>query len=517
MTAVRRAWIVALASGLLPVAVQAQAPPFSQTLRWGTGYLDVPVAAVLPGGSFRAAFSGFRVSPDVLPGDESRFHGDGVLSLGLFDRLELGTSLQSFNDAGDGGNLVGFFGRALIVDPTATGFGLAAGVRRLGQPDVPGAPVATPRLGFPAPGLLRRDPSTGGEVDADWSLYGVASLFLPGIQAPGLPDNTVSLSLGWGTGLFREGEDVEVYADGSWGGWFGGVSLDLRLGEATTLSLMADHGGLDTNLGGEVAWNGVRAGVHLLGLNHGESVSPWRSRKVGFSVSLTACPLLRRDCRPGVRRAHLPDTVRLPAPPPDTVIVRDTAGLAPGLARRAAGPGQGEGTGEAAPSGSVHDPLDEAVQGVQDGNGRAPGQVVLGFARLGPQEAIFLPLGPGVDGGDHHPGVEGPHGLHPPEFGVHLVLRHGADGVQRRLGSHAEVPFAGGDPRGLAQELPALPLHVHGHVPLPVGGRVHVEADEPETSAGNGGLGRHGAENGGGSKGRQAGSHRGMGPSRPTP
>lgn len=493
---------------LLPAAGHAQSPPFSQTLRWGTGYLDVPVAAVLPSLAFRAGYSAFRVpsgpAPEVdgegrvagIGRREATVHGDATLSMGLWNRVELGTSLQAFNDEEDGGNLVGFFGRVLLLDPTRSGFGLAAGARYLGAPSYPGLNAATPRLGFPDARLLARYPGNPGTpeapsnplpgVDADWSLYAVSSLFLPGVEAAWLPENTVSLTLGWGTGLFREGGELPWYSEGSWGGWFGAAGMEFALGESSTVSLAAEWAGLDANLGADVAWNGLRAGIHLLGLNHGENASAWRSRKVGLSISLTACPLLRRACRPAVRRAHQPDTVRLPAPPPDTVWRSGTPGSASidaGFRDGASGWTRDRRL-PAAAVGSVNGLLQHPVHGVQDGDGRAPGEFTFVGARLGPQEPVLLSLESGPDRGDDDPGVEGPDGLHAPEFSLHHLADDAVDGVQRGFGPHAEVALPGVDPGGPALDFPPSPLHGDRDGALPVGGRVEFQSDEFQPAAG---------------------------------
>ena len=39
------------------------------------------------------------------------FFSDASFALGLFDRVEIGTTLQSFNEPGLGGNMWGVFGR----------------------------------------------------------------------------------------------------------------------------------------------------------------------------------------------------------------------------------------------------------------------------------------------------------------------------------------------------------------------------------------------------------------------
>ena len=308
--------------------------PGSPTLRWGSGYLDVPAAVVLPGAGVRATFSGFwsRVPDPPLVGDDGavvgtgpsreRFHGDLAVGLGLFDRVELGASLQSVRSDEEGGDLWGFHGRVLLLRPEPGGLGVAVGARLLTTPGFPGGVEGAPgRLGFPDPRLLR-EYGDGTEIRTRFTPWVVATWAVPGPSADWLPPNDLSFTAGWGGGIFREGEELSWYAGGVTDGWLVAGSWGFALADETTLGFEAEHNGFDVNAGMEVNWRGARLGVHALGLNHREPVSVYRSRRWGVSVSLEACPLLRRACRPRVRRPAPADTLRLPAPPPDTVRIR---------------------------------------------------------------------------------------------------------------------------------------------------------------------------------------------------
>ena len=118
-------------------AAQAQTTKMPSTLRYGSGLLDVPVASVIPHLSLVTTFSGFWTSHDteILTNDlgvqvgerpfDGAFRSDASITLGLFDRLEIGTSLQAFEDEEKGGDVVGAFGRLLILRPEDHGIGLA--------------------------------------------------------------------------------------------------------------------------------------------------------------------------------------------------------------------------------------------------------------------------------------------------------------------------------------------------------------------------------------------------------
>lgn len=488
-----------LASGvLLAIGVAGPATaqlPASPSLRWGSGYLDVPTAVILPSSGLRTAFSGFWSSVPSRPlVDETGavigegppvegFHGDLALSLGLLDRVELGMSLQSFQAEEEGGALWGAFGTLVLLRPDPGGLGFAVGARVLNRPELPGGVEGAPsRLGFNDPRLLRRYEG-GVEVATRFSPWAAGTLALPGPRSAGLPESDVTLTVGWGGGTFREGASLAWYGEGGSNGWFVGGAWAFALGEEATLGVEAEYSGFDVNLGAEANWRGVRVGVHALGVNHGEPVSLYRSRRWGVSLALEACPLLRRACRPRVRRA-VADTVRLPAPPPDTVrlpaLPPDTAGTLRG--RRWLEGGH-----------LPDDLLEHPVQGVEDGDGRPAGEVGLLFHRLGSQESVVLPHGLSPHGGDHHPGVEGPHGLDPHELGLDGVADHGVDGGQGGVRSHAQIPLPSCDARRLSGQGRPAPLHAHGHRPVAVGRGTELQIQKAEsTSRGLFGLGHAG-------------------------
>jgi hypothetical protein len=90
---------------------------------------------------------------------------------------------------------------------------------------------------------------------------------------------------------------------------------------------MAEHNGFDVNVGAQLDWSGVRLGVHYLASNHASStggyVSEYQKPKLGLLASVAVCPGSGGFfCRPRMMRRVEPDTIFIPPPPPDTVIVR---------------------------------------------------------------------------------------------------------------------------------------------------------------------------------------------------
>ena len=319
--------------------VEAQTPTMPSTLRYGSGLMDIPVSSVLPHLHVTGTLSGFYSSlgQRVQVGEEgtvtgygpgrSELYTDASFAVGLLDRFETGVSLQSFGDEASGGDLWGLFGRIRLWEPVDQGLGLAVGARWLTSPSFgDGGSYAPGRLGFADERL--RDDYTGSArgLGSELSLYGVATAYLRGFDGGPLPENDLSFTLGYGGGMFRSGGDLDFYAPAHTNGWFAGSALHLGLGPVSRLTLMVEHNGFDVNLGAHLDWAGFRVGAQYLATNHawpaaGHS-SEYQKPKLGFLVSAAICPQEPGfRCRPkGMQRVE-PDTIYIPPPPPDTVVV----------------------------------------------------------------------------------------------------------------------------------------------------------------------------------------------------
>ena len=321
--------------------VAAQATMMPSTLRHGSGYLDVPSASVIPHLAVLGTFSNMWVSTGQTllvdgqgatvgidaDGREDSF-GNASVALGLFDRVEVGATLQSFNDNDQGGNIVGAFGQVALLRPQETGIGFAVGLRYVQAPDFEGQTGAWQpnRLGFPDDRFVEtlRDPGDlDGDISTQVTFYGVATAFLRGMNVDWLPEHDWTFSGGWGQGMFSEGEEVDFYSFADSEGVFGGGSLNLAITETSVLRLMGEWNGFDVNIGAQVDFGGFRIGGHYLGANYQQDIDIYRSAKFGVLGSVALC--LDGDslmCRPGMlEREVMSDTIRLPAPPPDTVVV----------------------------------------------------------------------------------------------------------------------------------------------------------------------------------------------------
>lgn len=332
LTRIARAAAAAIPVLLLQLqAGTAQSPRMPATLRYGSGLIDIPVASVLPHLMLTATYSGFRATvPPMLDtgaggdgagaGESSRaWFSDGSIAVGLLDRVEIGATFQHSADAGDGGRMLGAFGRLSLLPASVRSVGLAVGARYLSAPGYAGREGRSfqpTRLGLPDPRFFGTAASAE-EFATTFSPYVAATARLPGLQAD--PGYEVTMTAGWGSGMFAAGSDLDFYGDGASGGLFAGSAIHFTTGRGRTVSLMAEYNGFDVNAGAQLDFGGIRVGAFSLGLA-GDGASTYRSRKFGVLGSVALCARDIGPCRPASGPAAR-DTVVLPAPPPDTVVV----------------------------------------------------------------------------------------------------------------------------------------------------------------------------------------------------
>jgi hypothetical protein len=294
-----------LALGAAPWTTVRAQQDFPQSLYWGSGLIDIPVAWAPPiTGDFAIGYSGkrFRLDPVATKLDyDDRMNSQLTLSAGLFGRLEGGVAFFSSNPE------YGFFVRGVLVteeDLAARGGALrwlpavAVGARNLGKyshvdrfgigyallPPTPDDPNATH-----APDELHLN------FDTAPTLYAVAtkSVTLDQLRA-GWPGVGVSLTAGVGNGLFSDDGGLgRAYSSNSTGGLFYGATVDIPASADLRFTLLAENNAWDFNVGAAAAYRGLRAGVYVteLGAGSGSSalggeLSPrafYNYRKVAFT------------------------------------------------------------------------------------------------------------------------------------------------------------------------------------------------------------------------------------------
>lgn len=304
-------FMVALAQ---PVAGQEFRMPSS--LRYGSGLLDIPVASVLPHLAVVGTYSGFRVSFDrviVLNRDGQEVHrsarhhkwnSDGSFAIGLFDRVELGATIQHYDSEQNGGNMLGGFARASLLPASVDRVDLAVGGRYVSSPSYGDryrlGDLQPGRLGHPDYRLVGDVPGYE-EFSTNLSPYAVATA-----HAVRSENFDMTLTAGWGAGMFSAGGDRDFYADMGFGGLFGGAGLHRSLGGGRVLHTMAEFNGFDVNAGVQIDAGGVRAGAYALGVLYDDH-STYRSRKFGIMGSMAFC---------GAGLALCTGRTEAPPPPP---------------------------------------------------------------------------------------------------------------------------------------------------------------------------------------------------------
>ena len=297
------AGFLAIAGIVAAMAQPAHSQRMPSTLRYGSGLIDIPTASVLPHLTFTGTYSGFTASiPEfvivdphghfITPGPQyEKWLADGSVAIGLFDRIEVGASLQHFADEEEGGNLLGGFGRLSLLPSSVENLDLAVGARWAKSPTFGSRyqyDFQPNRLGYPD-SRLHKDVGHDGEFSSNWTPYAVATAHLPVSEA-----SAVSLTAGWGSGLFAAGGDLEdFHDDGGGSGIFGGAGAHIGIGGNRQLNLMAEFNSFEVNGGVQVDLGYVRLGAFALGLFHDGS-STFRSRKLGVLASV-AMPTVKAD------------------------------------------------------------------------------------------------------------------------------------------------------------------------------------------------------------------------------
>ena len=274
---------LAAATLLSGVAQRADAQQtFPQTIYWGSGLVDIPTAWVSPlPGDFAINYSGKRFNAD--PNSEkinynNRLNSQLTFSISGWNFLEAGWAAYSANPEW------GFFGKALLINQQAMrakggaiGWvpGVAVGMRNIG----PYKHIDRFGVGYNLlpPGADPNQKHVADTLHQNFNtantVYGVAteSFALTDIR-PNWADIDLSFSVGYGNGLFSDDGGLgAAYSKHSTGGLFYGGKLDFNPTANLGLSLMAENNAWDYNVGGNLNYRGIRAGVYMTELGGGSA------------------------------------------------------------------------------------------------------------------------------------------------------------------------------------------------------------------------------------------------------
>ena len=256
---------------------------YPQTLYWGAGLIDIPVAWVSPvTGDFAINYSGKRFETD--PGQPKINYSNSInsqlnMSMSLFGRAEIGYAAFSNNVEW------GLFGRALLLsedDFRARGGAarwlpsVAVGVRNVG----PYEKVDRFGIGYQLLPPTKDNPDAQHVADAlhqnfktTNSFYGVVTknIALSDFR-PNWPNVSFGVTAGYGNGMFSDDGGLgDAYAKHSTGGLFYGIKTDFAPTPNVTLGLMAENNAWDYNVGATADYRGLRAGLYWTELGAGSA------------------------------------------------------------------------------------------------------------------------------------------------------------------------------------------------------------------------------------------------------
>jgi len=303
--------LVALAGAFAVTAALSLGAPrasaqqtYPQTLYWGAGLIDIPVAWVAPvSGDFAISFSGqsFNSAPtSPMLAEVPSMNTNGAFSLSFWGRVEIGIALYSSNPEW------GAFASGVLLDEEKfrqkSGAehwipSLAVGLRNVG----PYTHIDRYTFGyelFPAPsgstsGTVVHDPdSLHQNFKTAMTVYGVLtkSFALNEINSSWGKTN-FSISLGYGNGLFSDDGGLgKAYANQSTGGFFGGMKVDFYPSDRSILSFMLEQNAWNWNLGGSYDYRGLRFGLYWMNLfpgqaDTGAAAQLYNYSKFAFSLS----------------------------------------------------------------------------------------------------------------------------------------------------------------------------------------------------------------------------------------
>jgi len=294
---------VLVLAGVRPAQAQQT---FPQTIYWGSGLVDIPVAWVGPiPGDFAINYGAkkFDIDPTTSSINYSnKLNSQLVFSISGWGVVEAGWAAYSSNPEW------GFFGRGLIINQQSLrsrgGFAgwtpsVAVGVRNVGPYKHidrfgVGYRLLPPLFGSNSPDYRHVADTIHQQFNTSNTFYGVAteSFSLTDIR-PNWADVDLSLSVGYGNGLFSDDGGLgDAYAAHATGGLFYGGKIDFNATPNLGVTLMAENNAWDYNAGGALNYRGIRAGIYLTEIGGGtantdtssnQSLAQLAKREFGYS------------------------------------------------------------------------------------------------------------------------------------------------------------------------------------------------------------------------------------------
>ncbi len=230
---------------------EPELPLYGHTLMQGSGYIVTPHALVARSSLFVTGtaiapegFQAFTTSPKA---SYTVTRAAGGITLARF--LEVGAYAGSLEGPG-------LFGKLQLVKQSGIFPAIAAGVQNLTYGD-------NGRYGI-------EDPVYDDLTDRA-TIYGVFT-YVAG-PGRGVIPSWITISLGWGTGLFFE-DNPQIDDETNSSGLFGAISADFQAADRAFIRVMGEFDGFDVNLGVLAYLEGIEFSVGLLSAGKGEADDP---------------------------------------------------------------------------------------------------------------------------------------------------------------------------------------------------------------------------------------------------
>jgi hypothetical protein len=264
----------ALATALFSARAGAQQlDPYHQTLYFGTGLVNIPVAWVSPTSyDVFVNISGKRLPSFSDPGKQSfasLWNTNVALDVHLWGRLSAGAVAYSQNPD------YGFFAQGLLWPDQVGSYlpGVAIGARNIGGGEHQDRFFIAHDIAFTGTGYEKGFDPNYENFSTSPSFYGVVSKqFALGTMMGRLPGSQMGVTVGWGNGIFSDdGELGEFYnrrgtiAEGL----FLGTRFTMHPSLNSTLDIMVENDGWDYNAGLVYDWRGLSAGLYATEIEEG--------------------------------------------------------------------------------------------------------------------------------------------------------------------------------------------------------------------------------------------------------
>lgn len=271
------ALIAGALSALLITAgsANAQTDPYPVTLYFGSGLINNPVAWVSPvNADVRLKMAGKEIpyfNPVSAHNWKTRWNTNISLETHWLGRFTVGATAYSQNPEW------GFFGRLLVLRDGDVPFlpSVAVGARNVGRFKhqtrfLAGYDVA---LNADSSEYVEVVPEPYQNLNTSQTLYAVATKeFGLGMMGPRMDDAGLSLTVGWGNGLFQDdggiGEMYNRRGTVASGLFFGG-RFTAHPTMNTTLHVLAENDAWDWNVGLVGDWRGLGLGIYLSEIEEG--------------------------------------------------------------------------------------------------------------------------------------------------------------------------------------------------------------------------------------------------------